>query len=86
MKKLVLILSVVFVAASCQKENFAPNECGTSQDRTKSTTFKGGEDDNTHGSGTGSVYGDNGNPTDPTSPDDGTITDPMKKKDKKDSK
>lgn len=85
MKKLVLILSVVFVAASCQKETFVPNE-HDAQAVTKSSTFKGGEDDNTHGAGTGSIYGDNGNPTDPTNPDDGSITDPMKKKDKKDSK
>jgi hypothetical protein len=85
MKKVVLILSVVFVAASCQKETIVPN--GTSsQDITKSATFKGGEDDNTHGGGTGTIYGDDTNPTDPTDPDDGSITDPMKKKDKKDSK
>jgi len=93
MKKLVLIVSLIFVAASCQKENIVPNGNGcSSNDRTlKSNTVDPNDDDTRGGTvqtisndGTGTT-GTGGTVTDPstTSGDDGTITDPMKKKDKK---
>lgn len=94
MKKLVLIVSLVFVAASCQKENIVPNGNGCGSDRIlKSNTVDPNGDDDTRGGtvqtisndGTGNT-GTGGTVTDPsttTSGDDGTITDPMKKKDRK---
>ena len=91
MKKLVFIVSLVFVAASCQKENIVPNEPVVHPGALKSCTATDPNEDGNHGGSAGTVSTNETTTTTTTDPttgsgDEGAITDPMKKKDKKDSK
>lgn len=91
MKKLVLIVSLIFVAASCQKENIVPNAPLAQQGTMKSCTASDPDGNGNHGGGVITMPSNEPTSTTATDPtttpgDDGAITDPMKKKDKKDSK
>lgn len=70
MKKIVYIAALVFVAASCQKEEFCPKKQSTPEAAVKSATE-------------GTVTTETSTET---VPDGNDITDPMRKKDKKGSK
>lgn len=91
MKKLVFIVSLIFVAASCQKENIVPNGPLVQPGTEKSCTATDPDGNGNHGGDVGSISSNETSTTTATDPtttpgDDGAITDPMKKKDKKDSK
>jgi len=82
MKKLVLIVGLVLVAASCQKEQIVPRTTGSAGNNAiMACPTNDNQDIPAPGtlSSTGTAAGDNGGNLD----DDGDITDPMRKKDKK---
>ncbi len=88
MKKLVLIVGLVLVAASCQKEQIVPRTSGNGTSNTSTImACPTNEDDTQHPTaGTISSSGGttvNGDTNAGTLDDDGEITDPMRKKDKK---
>lgn len=89
MKKLVFILGFVLVAASCQKEQIAPRECSTQgvDDRSMTTTTADDQTNSNTPTGAQTINSSDGTTVTPTpgsnGVDDGEITDPMRKKERK---
>jgi len=85
MKKIYVIVGLLVLMASCQKEVIRPNECPTqSSTEKRGTTGTDADGNPTTGGGIEATDPDNTTTTssDPSG-DENDITDPMRKKDKK---
>ncbi len=84
MKKIYVIVGLLVLMASCQKEVIRPNECPT-QSTTEKRGTTGTDADGNPTTGGSIESTDPGSTTTSTEPngDENDITDPMRKKDKK---
>jgi hypothetical protein len=83
MKKLVLIVGLVLVAASCQKEQIVPRTAGNTGNNSAIMACPTNDNQDTPTPGTLSSTGTATDDNAGNLEDDGDITDPMRKKDKK---
>lgn len=88
MKKIYVIVGLLVLMASCQKEVIRPNECPTQSPTEKRGTTGTDADGNPTTGGGGIETTDPDNTTNGTEPseEDNDITDPMRKNDRKGSK
>lgn len=86
MKKTFIIVGLLVLAASCQKEVIRPNNCMQNNGAPQSTAITTVPDGDNPDPNAPEVSGGTSGTDGTTDPDDNGITDPMRKKDKKDSK
>ncbi|MNK09791.1 hypothetical protein D3C87_277690 [compost metagenome] len=97
MKKITAIASLLVLFTACQKADIHPRSEGSEytseikrlcpKEQTPAPTGSGDVNTLGGGSGSGSTSTvDPSNPTNPTDPSNGDITDPLRKKDRKDNK